>query len=98
MLTTLPSTIKEAELPRPDFSKIGFRWYEVSTPKTSDWKYWAIAISLPSSQTWELFDTFCALKGATEKPKSWSIFAITKVMVDFPASLLVPKIEMLFIY
>ncbi len=65
-------------------------------PRMDAWKCWAMAISLPSSQTWALLETFWALKGATLYPWSWRILAMTKVIVDFPASLEVPNIDIFF--
>ena len=59
------------------------------------WKYVEVAISLPSSATDELFETFCALKGIVFIPLFCNIFAIKNVIVDFPTSEAVPKIDIL---
>ena len=64
-------------------------------PKTSAWKYCAIPISLPSLHTLALFETFWALNGATLKPRFCKALPKNALMRDFPASELVPKIEIL---
>ena len=77
----------------PGFSSTGFIAASGSAPAATAWIHCARPISLPSGQTIELFDMFCALYGATRTPRRASHRHSPVTSVVLPASDVVPAIS-----
>src|SRR5688572_14556875 len=74
----------------PGLSSTGFIAVVGSTRAATAWSHWARPISPPSRHTIELFDMFCALNGATRRPRRTSARHRPETTTDLPASEEVP--------
>ncbi len=55
-----------------------------SSPAARAWSAWARPISPPSAVTAALFDMFCGLNGATERPRLWKARRRPATTIDLP--------------
>ena len=74
----------------PGFSSTGFIAASGSARAAIACTHWARPISAPSTVTIELFDMFCALYGATRRPRRANARHRPVVTTDLPASDVVP--------
>src|SRR5690606_35103463 len=74
----------------PGLSSTGFIAASGIARAATAWIHWARPISAPSLVTIELFDMFCALNGATRRPRRDKDRQIPVTTTDFPASEVVP--------
>src|SRR5580704_8113066 len=75
---------------------MGFICTHGASPQASACAAWARPISPPSSVTNELFDMFCALNGATRRPRRCSNAHSAVATQLLPAFDDVPRIEIAF--
>ena len=76
--------------PAPGLSRTGFSAASGSMPAAAACIAWARPISAPSAVTTEFSDMFCALNGATLRPRRASQRQIPAVTALLPASEAVP--------
>ena len=81
-----PRTTTNARRSVPGLSSTGFMAVVGSSRAACAWRYCARPISPPSRQTIELFDMFCALKGATFTPRRARARHRPATTTDLPAS------------
>src|SRR4051812_27109338 len=87
---TLPRTTSCDVRSDPGLSRTGLNRVLGASPAARACMAWARPISPPSTVTAELFDMFCALNGATDRPLRARSRQRPATTIDLPASEVVP--------